>query len=352
MRISLLISLFFFSVTSFAQLGGKHTFSFLDLSFSARTVGLGNDFITARDNDLSLGLLTPSLLNELQNNSATFNHSILASGTNYGMVGYAHKIKNAGIMSGQIRYISYGKMDRTNELGEVTGTFRAGDVVVGLGFQHDINKYISIGANLNFIFSNLDTYNAFGMSLDLAGTFHFDKANTIVTAVVKNAGYQFSGYVTKQHEPIRPQMQIGVSHKIKHAPLRISVLMHDLNKWDLTYNDPNVKPTKDPLTGDTIPVKKSGFGDKLGRHFTFQLEILITSYLHVRAAFNIQQRQQMKVVDRTGMAGFSFGFGLMLKKFQIQYGINIISAAGFNNMFSISTNIDEWKKRGSVKSKE
>jgi hypothetical protein len=190
------------------------------------------------------------------------------------------------------------------------------------------------------------------MSLDLAGTFHFDKANTIVTAVVKNAGYQFSGYITKQHEPIRPEMQIGVSHKIKHAPLRISVLMHDLNKWDLTYNDPNLKPTKDPLTGDTIPVKKAGFGDKLGRHFTFQLEILITSYLHIRAAFNYQQRQQMKVVDRTGVAGFSFGFGLMLKKFQIQYGINIVSAAGFNNMFSISTNIDEWKKRGSVKSKE
>lgn len=346
MRSLVLIVLLLFSINSFAQLGGKHTFSFLGLSYSARTVGLGNSFITAIDNDLSLGILTPSLLNMKQNNAATFNHSILSGGINYGMVGYAHKIRNAGIMSGHIRYASYGKMDLTNELGVKTGEFRAGDVIAGVGFQHDVNKYISIGANLNFIFSNLETYNAFGMSLDLAGTFHFDKANTIVTAVVKNFGYQFDGYIKKQHEPIMPEMQIGISHKIKHAPIRISVLMHHLTKWDLSYLDPSLKPKKDPLTGDTIPVKKASWGEKFGRHFTFQLEILITSYLQIRAAFNYNQRQQMKIIDRTGMAGFSFGLGLMFKKFQIQYGINVISAAGFNNMFSISTSISEWKKRG------
>lgn len=346
MRSLALIISVLFSVSGFAQLGGKHTFSFLGLSYSARTVGLGNSFITARDNDLSLGILTPSLLNEQQNNAGTFNHSILSGGINYGMVGYAHKIKNAGIMSGHIRYVSYGKMDMMNELGIKTGTFRADNVIAGVGFQHDVNRFISIGANLNFIFSNLAQYNAFGMSLDLAGTFHFDKANTIVTAVVKNFGYQFDGFITKQHEPIMPEMQLGVSHKIKHAPLRISVLMHHLNKWDLSYFDPNQKPTKDPLTGDTISVKRAGWGEKFGRHFTFQLEILITSYLHVRAAFDYNQRQQMKSIDRTGMAGFSFGLGLMFKKFQIQYGINVVSSAGFNNMFSISTNFSEWKKRG------
>lgn len=345
MRTAIIICFCFAFHFSFSQLGGKHTFASLDLSYSARTVGLGNDFITARDNDLTLGLLTPSLLNLEQSNATSFSHSILSGGINYGMVGYAHKIKNAGIMSGHVRYVSYGKMDETNEYGDVIGSFRAGDVIAGLGFQHDVNRFISVGANLNFIFSNYSYYNAFGMTLDLAGTFHFDKANTLVTALIKNAGYQFDGYTQKNHEPIRPNMQIGVSHKIKHAPLRLSVLIHDLNKWDLTYNDPFLKPTKDPLTGDTIPVKRSGFGEKLGRHFTFQLELLPTKYLQFRFAFNYQQRQQMKVVDRTGLAGFSFGFGLMLKKFQLQYGINIVSTAGFNNMFTLSTNIDEWKKR-------
>jgi hypothetical protein len=351
MRKVVSIVILFFAFAANAQLGGKNTFSFLGLSYSARTVGLGNSFITARDNDLSLGLLTPSLLNAVQSNAATFNHSILSGGINYGMVGYAHKIKNAGIISGQIRYVSYGKMNETNELGVSIGTFTSNNVLAGLGFQHDINRFISIGANLNFVFSNLANYNAFGMTLDLAGTFHFDKANTIVTALVKNAGYQFDGYIKKQHEPIMPEMQLGVSHKIKHAPFRISVLIHHLNKWDLTYYDPSIVPKKDPLTGDSIVIKKPGFGEKLGRHFTFQLEILITSYIHLRAAFDFNQRQQMKVIDRTGIAGFSFGFGLMLKKIQLQYGINIVSAAGLNNMFSISTNIDEWKKRETPRGK-
>jgi hypothetical protein len=52
----------------------------------------------------------------------------------------------------------------------------------------------------------------------------------------------------------------------------------------------------------------------------------------------------MKVTNRAGMSGFSLGVSLMLKKFQFHYGFNAISAAGFNNMFTLSTNINEWKK--------
>ena len=64
----------------------------------------------------------------------------------------------------------------------------------------------------------------------------------------------------------------------------------------------------------------------------------------IRGAFNYKQREEMKVMNRTGMSGFSLGLGLHLKKFQFQYGFNAVSAAGFNNMFTLSTNINEWKK--------
>lgn len=328
------------------QIGGQSTFGFLNLGYSARTVGLGTNFITAVDDDVTLGLATPSLLNPLHHRNASFNHSILSGGLNYGQFGYAHQLKNQAMISGHIRYMSYGKMDLTMPTGETVGTFSAGDVMVGAGYGHKINEIITLGANLNLIFSTLETYQAFGMSVDVSGTFNFEDKRTVVTAMVRNAGLQLAGYTDKNREPISPNAMIGVSHRLKHAPFRISVLAHNLQKWDLTYNDPNAVAKTDPLTGELIEVEKAGFFEKLGRHFTFQLETLLGKYIHIRAAFDYHQRQEMKVIDRTGVAGFSFGFGLMLKKFQVQYGINVISAAGFNNMITLSTNIGEWSKRG------
>jgi hypothetical protein len=345
MRKLIAISFLIQSLSSFSQIGGQSSFAFLDHAFSARSVGLGTNFITAIDEDVTLGLAVPSLLNERHHKNATFNHSILSGGTNYGMFGYAHKLKNAGMISGHIRYFSYGKMDWNLPTGETVGSFTAGDVIVGAGYGHQINPVISVGANVNMVLSTLESYTAFGMSADLAGTFWFEKSNITVTALVRNFGYQFAGYTSNNRAPIAANPMLAISHRLKHAPFRISLLAHHLHKWDLTYADPNEKPKKDPLTGEMIEPERAGFMEKLGRHFTVQLELLLGKHIHIRGAFDYHQRQEMKVSDRTGMAGFSLGFGLMLKKFQLQYGINVISAAGFNNMMTFSTNLSEWKKR-------
>ena len=112
----------------------------------------------------------------------------------------------------------------------------------------------------------------------------------------------------------------------------------------MTYTDPNAQPTVDMLTGDTIPVKRAGFFEKLGQHFTYQLEVLATKNIHIRAGFDYYTRQSMKLESRPGIAGFSFGFGLYFKKFSIDYGFTTFSRAGFNNMLSISANIGKIKK--------
>jgi hypothetical protein len=333
------------SPISFCQIAGNSTFSFLNLGYSARTVGLGTNFITVIDEDINLGLHTPSLLNKQHHQKVTFNHSILAGGLNYGMFGYAHQLKNKGILSTSIRYMSYGKMDLTLPTGEVIGSFSAGDIVVGAGYGQQINEIITLGFNTNIISSILETYSAYGISGDLSGTFNFEKQRTVVTALVRNMGVQLVGYVSTNREPIQPNAMIGISHKLAHAPFRISIVGHHLQKWDLSYNDPTAIPKKDPLTGEIIPIEQAGFIEKFGRHCVFQVETLLGSSFHLRAAIDINQRLNMQIINRTGLAGFSFGFGLMVKKFQLQYGFNVVSSAGFNNMISLSTNVGEWNKR-------
>lgn len=344
MRIISLCTLFFTSLTALSQTGGGHTFALLDLAYNARSAALGNDFLTAKDQDLNLAVGNPSLYNTRMNRGFGFNQALLAGGINYGMLTYARDIKNVGTGGASIRYVNYGRMDRRDETGALIGSFSPAEFIFGAGLGRQLNPQISVGANLNLIYSQLESYNSLGAAIDLAGSYELEKANLFVTAVVKNAGFQFKSYTKKNRAPLPAEFQLAVAHKLMHAPFRFTVLMHHLNTWDLTYNDPNLRPTIDPLTGDTVPVKSAGTAEKIFRHLTFQTEILFSKNFHFRAAFDYHRRQEMRVEQRTALSGFSFGAGAYFKRFSVDYALVVYSAAGYNNMLTLTTSFDKWKR--------
>lgn len=328
-----------------AQIGGEGVFNALHLPYSARHVGMGGNAIAAIDGDLSVGLHAPSLLNSEHHNKAVFSHSILAGGINYGQFGYAKQIKDKDqFWSTSFRYVSYGNMAHTLPTGEIVGKFSAGDIIASGGYAKKENDVVSYGVNLNLAFSTLETYQAFAASLDFSGTLNFEEQNTVVTALVRNVGTQFNGYVTNNRERIMPNPMIAVSHKLEHAPFRLGMVAQHLNRWDISYYNPNEKPTIDPFTNELVEPFRPNFIGKAMHHLVFQAEILLGKSVSIRAGFNYKQREEMKVLNRHGMSGFSLGLGVAVKKFQLQYGFNAVSAAGFNNMFTLSTNINEWKK--------
>lgn len=339
----------FFLVGHFsAQIGGTTSFALLDLGYNARANALGKDFITVKDQDVNLGVGNPSLYNAKMHNTIGINQALIPGGINYGMFTYARNLDSIGTIAGHLRYVDYGKMDKTDIAGTTIGTFTPSEYILGVGLGRQLNPQISVGSNVNLIYSQLESYNSFGMSIDLAGTYTLDKARLLVTALVKNAGFQFKGYTQGNRSPLPANFQLGISHRLKHAPIRFSLLTHHINKWDLTYTDPNLQPTVDPLTGDTIPVKYAGFGEKLANHFTYQVELLISKNIHIRAAFDYHRRKDMildvQLAQRSSVAGLSFGVGLYFKRITVDYGFSVYSKAGVNNMLSLTTNLGTWKK--------
>jgi hypothetical protein len=340
----LIIILCLIPFVTFGQTGGTNAFPFLDLPDNARAAALGRKFITAYDDDINTGIQNPASFNSEMDNSIGFNQALLAGGINHGMVAYAKDIDKVGTAAIHLRYVAYGKMDRTDVNGENIGKFSAGDFALGGSVGRTLNKNISIGATINLIWSQLESYNSMGISVDLAGMYRSLNERTTVSAVVRNAGVQLSTYTEKTRAPLPVQAMLGLSHKLEHAPFRFSIVAHHLNKWDLTYNDPNAEPTTDPLTGEFIPVETASFGEKLGRHFIVQIETLIGKTVRIRGAFDYNQRREMLVQNRPGMGGFSFGAGMNFKRFTVDYGLFIFSSAGFNNMISLRTDFDKWRK--------
>lgn len=341
-RISLFAVLM--SLSSIAQTGGTNSFAFLNLPYNARSLGLGTDFITVKDQDLNLGVSNPSLINPQMDKHASFSQAFVPGGINFGMASYARTLKKDFTGVGHIRFVDYGKMIRRDEFGNEQGIFKPMDMIVGASVAKPFSPRLSVGASINLIYSQLESYSSLGAALDFAGNYYNEEKEFLVTLLVKNAGYQFKGYTKQKHDPLPVDLQLGISKKLAHAPFRFSVVAHSLNRWDLSYVDPNAKPTIDALTGDTIPVPRAGFIEKVGRHFTFQTEVLISKNLHFRAAFDLQKRQEMKLENRPGASGFSFGLGLYFKRFSLDYGFGIVSRAGFQHMISLTTDLSLWRK--------
>jgi hypothetical protein len=331
----LLIPTLLYVSAAAAQTGGSTAFAFLSLPFNARSAALGGELITARDKDISSGMQNPAMLNPLMDRQVQVSQSLLAGGINFGSLNYAHAFGEI-TAAAQFRYVSYGQMKRTDYTGADLGTFSPGDFALGFSAGKSINERMHIGATLNFIFSQLDSYTAFGNSIDIGGAYTVEEKNFALSGVIKNLGYQWKGYTTDVRSPLPLELQLGVSKKLEHAPFRFSVVAQQLQRWDLTYDDPNAKATVDPLTGDSIAPKKTGFIGKAGRHLLFQAEIIAGKRVHFRVAYDVNRRAELKLAERGGISGFSFGAGLYFKRFNLDYGLLAYSVAGYQHQLSLT----------------
>jgi hypothetical protein len=136
----------------------------------------------------------------------------------------------------------------------------------------------------------------------------------------------------------------AASLKLKHAPFRFTVLGKQLNRWNVVYEDPNRKPTFDPLSGDTIPVKNAGFFEIFAHHLAAHVELLAGEKFHFRMGFDYHRREQLKIIERPGLAGFSMGMGLKFNKFRLDYGFMVVNKAGQNHAIALTTELGNWFK--------
>lgn len=332
-KLTVIFSLMLSSLT-FAQTGGTATYQALNSFYTARQLGLSGSLINFRDNDINLAFNNPAALNPEMAFRGSLSENLRGGGINAGAIAYGKTFGNY-VGAAHFRYISYGTMKRTDLAGNDLGTFNPGDFILGASASKLINERMSIGATLNFIYSQLDSYYSLGNSIDIGGQYFVPEKDFVIGGVVKNLGVQWKGY-TSDRAPLPIEVQLGVSKKLSHAPFRFSLTAQHLQQWDLSYVDPNAKDKIDLLTGDTIKVKRAGFLEKVARHALVQTEINIGKKVYLRFGLDIQRRMELRVANRPGLAGFSFGTAFHLKRFSLEYGWMIYSAAGSQHGLTFS----------------
>ncbi len=343
-----LLLTFIFTLSLNAQVGGDNVYEFLNSPPTARVAGLAGNLITVKDSDVSLGYQNPASLNPEMHLGLSFNYNFHLSGINEGFAAfgyYLEKYKTSLHVGG--KFINYGDFITTDEFGNTFNSFNVSENVIFLGASRQLYEKLSVGLNIKAISSSLETYNSFGLAVDLAAMYQDTASNFAITFLTKNFGSQLSTYQDKQ-ENLPFEMQIGLSKRLKHLPFRWSIIYHNLNTWNILYDDPNtVENTLLIGEANTEDGPTKIFFNNLGRHLILNGEFLFgkKEVFNIRFGYDHKLKKELSVDNLRSLAGFSFGLGFKIKMFRIDYGRTFFHLAGGTNHLSISTNLTRFTKR-------
>lgn len=337
MKRRLLCTFLFATLLSTAQPGGRHAYEFLTLVMSPRVAAMGGELLAVPDGDINVAMWNPSIMNDGSAGELSMNYVNYFDDINYGQVAYGRKLK-LGYLSLGARYINYGTFTQTDEFGNVIGEFSGSDVALTGGYGVRLDSSWSVGTNFRLIGSALENYGSIGFVTDYSVTWRAKETDLTAALVVANVGTQIATYTTSPREPLPFEIKMAISGKPEHAPIRWHITAEHLEQLDLTFEDPNA-PDTDPLTGEPID-NSTSLGKKIISHFVLGAELFPENSFSLRAGYNFRRSQEMALATRRSGAGFSWGFGLRLRKFRIDYAMATYHVSGASHHFGLSTDLD------------
>lgn len=324
----------------YAQIGGTTVFSSLNIYGSARIAALGGNSISIKDSDINLVAANPALIDSSMNGHLALSYVNYFEGINFGYAAYARNLGSKKLtMAATFQYINYGQMTELDGLGNEIGQFNAGDYTLITGMAYRMDSLWTLGANWKNVYSSLAGFTSYATAIDLGAVYHKAAKNFTAAFVLRNAGIQLVSFNDSVREKLPVELQMAFTKRPRHAPFRFSVIVENLQRWNLQYDDPNARIVTDPVTGEVIEDNRWVFGDNLMRHIVFGTEFLLSENFHIRFGYNYRRRQELQMPDKPATAGMSFGVGMNVKRFNISYGRAIYHAAGPSHHLSISTRL-------------
>ncbi len=307
--LSLILFLFSFG-NLFGQ--GETTYDFLNVDMSARAGALGGTFV-ANNDDPDVIFYNPAGLAMLNKTPVSFSFVKHLLDINLASLSYSTDLKNIGRIGAAVKYINYGSFNGYDEAGNPTGKYGAGEVAFLAGYANQLDRNFYYGANAVFIFSKIQDYTSTGLAVDLGLHYAIPSDMTDIGFSILNAGSQLSTYAsTRENLPL--DVAVGISKKMQHIPLRLSLDFHYLN----------LNQTK--LLAHL-------------KYFTIGAEFSLSKVLTLRLGYDNQRRQDLQIGSYAGIAGFNAGIGIQISRYRFDYGFSSLGLVGALHRISISTNI-------------
>ena len=303
-----------------AQVAGLNTLTVLDLPGTARTAGLGFDYLAVYGDDLTVGIGNPSLLRQTMGGTGVLSVVPMFSGGTMGMLSYAHTFSHLGTVSFGFHFMNYGSFQEYDEEETYRGRFSASEYMLTVGWGIWLDSNFTVGVNFKPVLSQYERYTSVALAFDVAGSYVSTDRSFAATVMARNVGSQILTF-DETVEKLPFELSAELSYKLKNAPFRLFFAAEELQRWDLRYEDPlHPSSETDPFTGEVT--RESWFAgtfDNLMRHAQFGVELNLGRALFARVGYSWRQTAEMRGVDAFNMSGFSFGFGLKTRRFEFSF---------------------------------
>lgn len=277
------------------------TFKFLTNDVGARSAALGGNTLILND-DPNVIFYNPASLTQLVSQQISIGYFKHLLDINTGHISYARFVEDFGYIGAGLIYTNYGELIKRNEFGDPMGNFSANELSVSIAYSHILYEKIFYGATAKFIYSSIDKYSSAAIAVDLGIMYKITPDKFHIAASITNLGTQLDPYIhTKESLPTN----LGISSTIKpeHLPLVLQVGFSKLLK---------------------------SRNDFLSHFKAFNLggEFNLSDNLFLRFGYDNENRQDLKIGNSAGLAGFSIGFGVKLEQYKLDYAINSLGKAG------------------------
>ncbi|HEY5691741.1 MAG TPA: hypothetical protein VIS49_09810, partial [Cyclobacteriaceae bacterium] len=139
------------------------------------------------------------------------------------------------------------------------------------------------------------------------GAFVHPEKDLSIGLVIKNIGLVLQEYSPTSTSRLPFDVQVGISYKPAHMPLRFSGTVYNLSDYQIPY------------PGLQLADEKPSTLDKVMSHLNFGAELLIHKNVDILLGYNFQRHQELKLEGSGGGSGISIGALLKLRDINFSF---------------------------------
>ena len=294
-----------FLLISGVQAQSTSGFDILRQETGARQTAMAGTGV-ASINDIYALFLNPACISLNSSNYAgiTFIDQILDIIS--GSVVFSKPVMSDYVIAAAINFTNYGTLDRADQSGNITGSFTPADYVFSLSAASNKFKRFKYGFAVKGIYSRIDQYTASALAFDAGCIYSIPAQNMSVGFSIQNTGTSIDGFIDEK-ETLPSNVRAGLAKTLAHLPLQLNLDFY-------------------------FPFKKTGqenFYWSLGGEFT------VSDNLFLRWGYSSAGKYEQSELQGGKGAGISFGIGLLLKKYRLDYGWRSKGIAGNVNALTL-----------------
>jgi len=305
---------------------GTRVYEFVNITTSPRQAALGGNANSAWDADPNMAYWNPALMNEQSHGQVALNYINYLADVNFGTLSAVYQYDDDEFFAIHGQYVDYGDFRGYDENDNPTGDFSAKDAAIVIGYARNLSDFFTVGANIKYINSRIESYGSSAVAADLGAVFHDIDYNTNVSLAIRNLGFQLETYDGKK-EKMPVQVNLGISHRLEHVPLELSLTLHDLQKFDISV------PTNE--SG-----QETGFGRKVIDHVSVGGELFPGRGFNIRLGYNFKRGNELALEDKRTFAGLTYGFGIRIASFRFEFAHANYYKGSNANHFGLIINLD------------